>query len=83
VSQVVIAQVFVAAALVLIVVHRWVSNRWLNAHIQRYGRLPTGDWWRTADRDPLVERWRRRRLLVFVPLVGAFATAMTLLLTAR
>jgi hypothetical protein len=78
-----LAQVFVLAAIVGIVAHRWVSNRWLAEHHRRYRRLPTTDWWREQDRDPIVERWRRMRLLVLVPTVGAFATAVTLLITSR
>ena len=61
----------------------WVSNRWLAEHHRRYRRLPGTDWWREQDRDPTVERWRRLRLLVLVPTVAAFATAVTLLITAR
>ena len=82
-SQVAIAQFFVVAAIVLIVVHRWAANRWLNEYTGRYRRLPTTDWWRTVDRDPSVERWRRRRLAALVPAVGTFAIAMALLLTSR
>jgi hypothetical protein len=78
-----LAQVFVVAAIVLIVVHRWVSNRWLAEHLRRYGRLPTTDWWRQQDPDPTVERWRRFRILALVPTVAAFAIAITLLITAR
>ena len=78
-----LAQVFVLAAIVLIVVHRWVSNRWLAEHHGRYGKLPGADWWREPDPDPTVERWRRLRLLVLVPTVAAFATAVTLLITPR
>ena len=61
VSQFGLAQVFVLAAIVLIVVHRWVSNRWLAEHHARYRRLPGTDWWREQDPDPTVERWRRLR----------------------
>ena len=82
-SQFALAQVFVAAAIVLIVVHRWVSNRWLAEHHRRYRRLPGTDWWRQRDADPNVERWRRLRLVVLVPTVAAFATAVTLLITSR
>ena len=82
-SQFVVAQVFVIAAIVLIVVHRWVSNRWLAAYHRRYGRLPGRDWWREGDRDPTVERWRRLRVLVLLPTVAVFATAVILLLTPR
>jgi hypothetical protein len=83
VSQFGLAQVFVVAAIVLIVVHRWVSNRWLAEHTRRYGRLPTTDWWKKRDPDPTVERWRRYRLLVLVPTVTAFAIALAMLLTSR
>jgi hypothetical protein len=83
VSQFAIAQAFVIAAVVLIVVHRWVSNRWLAEHTRRYRRLPGTDWWREVDRDPIVERWRRLRLLVLVPTVTAFAIAITLLISSR
>ena len=82
-SQFGLAQVFVIAAIVLIVVHRWVSNRWLAEHHRRYRRLPGTDWWRKQDPDQTVERWRRLRILVLVPTVAAFATAVTLLITAR
>ena len=82
-SQVGLAQVFVVAAIVLIVVHRWVTNRWLAEHVGRHGALPGKDWWRKQDRDPIVERWRRRRILALVPTVAAFATALTLLITVR
>jgi hypothetical protein len=78
-----LAQAFVLAAIVLIVVHRWVTNRWLAEHTRRYGRLPGSDWWRAQDGDPSVERWRRLRILVLVPTVAAFATAVTLLIMAR
>ena len=78
-----LAQVFVVAAVVLIVVHRWVSNRWLTEHQGRHGKLPGSDWWRVPDRDATVERWRRLRILVLVPTVAAFATAVTLLITSR
>ena len=78
-----LAQVFVAAAIVLIVVHRWVTNRWLAEHTRRYEQLPGTDWWRQQDRDPTVERWRRFRILALVPTVAAFAIAVTLLITAR
>ena len=78
-----LAQGFVIAAIVLIVVHRWVSNRWLTEHQRRYGRLPGPDWWRAQDHDATVERWRRLRILVLVPTVAAFTTAVTLLITAR
>ena len=82
-TQVGLAQVFVVAAVVLIVVHRWVTNRWLAEHGRRYKRLPGGNWWREQDSDPTVERWRRLRILALVPTVAAFAIALTLLLTAR
>ena len=82
-TQVGIAQVFVVAAVVLIVVHRWVTNRWLAEHARRYRKLPGSDWWRAQDSDPTVERWRRLRILALVPTVAAFATALALLLTAR
>ena len=82
-SQYGLAQVFVVAAIVLIVVHRWVSNRWLAEHDRRYHRLPGTDWWKVQDRDPTVERWRRLRLAVLIPTVAAFATAVTLLITSR
>ena len=82
-SQFGIAQVFVIAAIVLIVGHRWVSNRWLAEYHRRYRKLPGTDWWREQDRDPTVERWRRLRILVLVPTIAAFATAITLLITAR
>jgi len=83
VTQFGLAQVFVVAAVVLIVVHRWVSNRWLAEFERRYRKLPGSDWWRERDPDPTVERWRRLRLVALVPTVGAFATAVTLLITAR
>ncbi len=82
-SQYGLAQVFVVAAIVLIVVHRWVSNRWLAEHHRRYRGLPGADWWKVRDQDPTVERWRRLRLLVLIPTVAAFATAVTLLITSR
>jgi hypothetical protein len=82
-SQFALAQAFVLAAVVLIVVHRWVTNRWLEVHTQRYRRLPGTDWWRTPDADPRVERWRRLRIAVLVPTVAAFATAVTLLISSR
>ena len=82
-SQLVIAQVFVFAALVMIFVHRWVTNRWLAAHIARHGRLPGRDWYRTTDSDPVVETWRRRRLAVLIPTALLFGLAITLLITAR
>ena len=82
-TQVGLAQVFVAAAVVLIVVHRWVTNRWLAEHARRYERLPGRDWWRAQDADPTVERWRRLRILALVPTVAAFSTAVALLVTAR
>jgi hypothetical protein len=82
-TQVGLAQIFVVAAVVLIVVHRWVTNRWLAEHGRRYQRLPGGDWWRAQDPDPTVERWRRLRILVLLPTVAAFATALSLLVTAR
>ena len=82
-TQVGLAQVFVIASVVLIVVHRWVTNRWLAEYGRRYGRLPGGNWWREQDPDPNVERWRRLRILALVPTVAAFATSLALLLTAR
>jgi len=82
-SQFAIAQVFVVAAIVLIVVHRLVSNRWLAEHLRRYRAMPGTDWWREQDRDPTIERWRRLRLLVLIPAVAAFATAVMLLFTSR
>jgi hypothetical protein len=82
-TQIGSAQVFVVAAVVLIVVHRWVTNRWLAERGRRYGQLPGVDWWRTPDPDPTVERWRRLRILVLLPTVASFATALALLLTAR
>jgi len=82
-SQFGLAQVFVASAIVLIVVHRWVTNRWLAEHARRYRRLPGTDWWREPDPDPTVERWRRLRILALVPTVAAFALAIALLITAR
>lgn len=82
-SQIVIAQFAVVAALVMIFVHRWVTNRWLQAYVTRYGGLPGRDWFRTADRDPTVETWRRRRIAVLVPTALLFGLAITLLITAR
>ena len=82
-SQFGLAQVFVAGAVVLIVVHRWVSNRWLAEHQRRYHRLPGADWWRSGDSDPTVERWRRLRILVLVPTAVAFGTAVMLLISSR
>ena len=78
-----VAQIFVIAAIVGIVAHRWVTNRWLAAHTQRYRRLPGKDWWREQVADPTVERWRRIRLAVLIPTAGAFATAVTLLISPR
>jgi hypothetical protein len=78
-----LTQVLVLAAVVLIVVHRWVTNRWLEVHTQRHGRLPGRDWWRERDPDSAVERWRRLRLVVLIPTVGAFASAVTLLISGR
>ena len=80
-NQFALAQVFVIAAIVLIVAHRWVSNRWLAEHHRRYRRLPRPDWWREQDPDPAVERWRRLRILVLVPTVVVFVTAVMLLIT--
>lgn len=77
------AQAFVFAALVMIFVHRWVTNRWLHRYIARYGHLPGRDWFRTPDKDPTIEKWRRRRLLVLAPTIVLFAVAITLLVTAR
>ena len=82
-SPFVLGQAFVLATVVLIVVHRWVSNRWLAEHTRRHRRLPGSDWWRTQDPDPTVERWRRLRILVLVPTAVAFATALMLLIGAR
>lgn len=82
-SQFVLAQVFVLATVVLIVVHRWVTSRWLAEHTRRYNRIPGSDWWRTKDPDPTVERWRRLRIIVLVPTAVAFATALMLLIGAR
>jgi hypothetical protein len=83
VSQFGLAQVFVLAAVVLIVVHRWVSNRWLAEHQRRYRKLPGADWWRHRDPDAAVERWRRLRILVLVPTAVAFGTAVMLLISSR
>ena len=82
-SQFALAQVFVLTAVALIVVHRWVSNRWLAEHQGRYGRLPGTDWWRHRDPDPAIERWRRLRILVLVPTAVTFATAVMLLISSR
>ena len=82
-TQIGLAQVFVVAAIVLLVAHRWVTNRWLAEYGRRYRGVPGGDWWRARDPDPAVERWRRLRILVLVPTAVAFATALTLLITAR
>ena len=76
-----LAQVFVVAAVVLIVVHRWVTNRWLEAYTARYRRLPGADWWKARDADAAVERWRRLRLVVLVPTAVAFGAAVMLLIT--
>jgi hypothetical protein len=81
VNQFALAQVFVIAAIVLIVVHRWVSNRWLAEHQRRHRGLPGSDWWRQQDPDPAVERWRRLRIVVLVPTVAVFVTAVMLLIT--
>jgi hypothetical protein len=83
VSQIVIAQFFVIAAVVLIFVHRRVTNRWLLAHMARYGRLPGKDWFRRVDPDPDIEALRRQRLLVLGPMLLCFVLALTLLLTAH
>lgn len=82
-SQFVVAQVFVAAAIVLLVVHRWVTNRWLAMYERRHRSLPGTDWWRTPDRDAEVEHWRRLRILALIPTAIAFATALALLFSAR
>ena len=82
-SQIVIAQFFVVAALVMIFVHRWVTNRWIRAYVARYRRLPERDWYRTADRDPAIETWRRRRLAALIPTIALFAIAVALLVTSK
>jgi hypothetical protein len=82
VSQTLIAQFFVLAAVVLILVHRWAANRWLGAYTARYGRLPKGDWFRTVDPDPAIERLRRWRIAVLIPTIASFGIAMILLLTS-
>lgn len=81
-SQGLIAQVFVLAAVILIFVHRWTATKWLAAYVARHGRSPDRNWMTTSDADPLVERWRRRRLLALLPAVATFVIAMYLLLTA-
>ena len=83
VSQIVIAQVFVVAALVRIFVHRWVTNRWIRAYVARYRRLPKRDWYEKADRDPAIETWRRRRLAALIPTIALFAIAVALLVTSK
>ena len=80
-SQFLIAQIAVVAALVMIFVHRWVTNRWLEAYTARYRALPERDWYRTPDSDPTVETWRRRRIAVLVPTALLFGLAITLLIT--
>ena len=82
-SQFALAQVFVVAAIALIVVHRWVTNRWLDAYTRRYRGLPGADWWRQEDPDPAVERWRRIRLAVLVPTAVSFGAAVMLLISPR
>lgn len=81
-SQVLIAQAFVLAAVILIFVHRWTATKWLAAYVARYKRLPERNWITKVDPDSFVESWRRRRLLALVPTVATFAIATYLLITA-
>lgn len=81
-SQGLIAQAFVLAAVILIFVHRWTATKWLAAYQERHGRSPQANWLTTSDPDPEVEQWRRRRILALIPAVATFAIAMYLLLTA-
>ena len=78
-NQTLIAQAFVLAAVILIFVHRWAATKWLAAYVARYKRTPERNWLTKSDPDPLVERWRRRRLLALIPTIATFSIAMYLL----
>jgi len=45
-------------------IYMYVSRKHLLVFVERYQSLPQRSWILRADPDPLVERWRRRRLLV-------------------
>lgn len=50
-------------------VYMYVSRRHLLVYVQRYRHLPERSWILRSDPDPVVERWRRMRLLVTVVLL--------------
>ena len=71
--------VFVAAT-VLVLLHRDASKAYLAALEARYGhRDPGARWLIHADPDPVVERLRRRRLLLVLPASVLLMTGIVLL----
>lgn len=71
------------AVLGLVVVHRIVARRWLQEYVATYGKLPGWGWLTETDENAAVERWRRRRLAVLIPLLVLFVVEMVWLLAPR
>jgi hypothetical protein len=55
--------------LATLAVYMYVSRRHLLVYVERYRHLPARSWILRADPDPVVERWRRMRLLVTLVLL--------------
>ena len=59
------------AALVLLVAGRGATRRYLDSHVERYGKLPANSsWFFRADPDPEVEANRRQSLAVRLPAIA-------------
>jgi hypothetical protein len=59
--------------LATLVAYMYVSRRHLLVYVEQHRSLPERNWILRRDPDPLVERWRRRRLLVTAVLLVLIA----------
>jgi hypothetical protein len=67
-------------AMVLVILHRDAAKAYLAALEARYGHRDPGPGWLVhADPDPVVERLRRRRLLLVLPASILLMTGIVLL----
>jgi hypothetical protein len=76
--------VILAAAIIgLIIVHGRIGREWLVAYVARYKKAPGRGWMARPDPDPAIERLRRRRLAVALPMIGLLIVNVIVLLAPR
>jgi hypothetical protein len=60
-----------------------VGRRWLEAHVERYGKRPARDWMVRGDADPAIERLRRIRVGLAIPAIALLVIGLVLTVADR